>query len=53
MKKDLIPYRLNAAQLAQDLFVIERNFLKVLLRRHENKKSSPERFLALAPLALW
>jgi hypothetical protein len=47
----LVPYRLNSAQFAQDIFVIACNCLKFSLLRHENKNSSPERFLAPAPLA--
>jgi hypothetical protein len=47
----LVPYRLNSAQFAQDIFVIACNYLKVSLLCLENKNSSPERLLAPAPLA--
>jgi GxxExxY protein len=47
----LVPYRLNSAQFAQDIFVMACNCLEFSILLHKNKNFTPERFLAPAPLA--
>jgi Tfp pilus assembly protein FimT len=38
----LVPYRLNSAQLAQDIFLITCNHRKASCLRYENSNSSPD-----------
>jgi hypothetical protein len=48
----LVPYRLNSAQFAQNIFAIACNCLKFSLLRHKKKKSSPKRFLGTGSAGL-